>query len=256
MNLLVHILSVLILIGIAIASEYCSSSLCSSGSHIACDHSGDFDSSCPSDAAMVEIDSSLKDAIIKYHNEKRNLVAGGEAANHDAACRMATMEWDDKLAYLATLNVRQCKMAHDDCRNTDTFKYAGQNLAWRTFSSEPNYIELANTSMDMWYDEVEHSNMVYINSYPENYDGPDIGHFTVMMNGPNNRLGCAAATYEADDPSKQTFLIACNYARTNVAGLAVYESCSSAGSSCTTGENSEYPNLCSTSEEYDVNDLS
>lgn len=27
-------------------------------------------------------------------------------------------EWDDDLAYLAKLNVLQCKMAHDKCRNT------------------------------------------------------------------------------------------------------------------------------------------
>lgn len=68
-----------------------------------------------------------------------------------------------------------------------------------------------------------------------------------MMADRNIRVGCAAATYG------NAFLIACNYATTNMVGFPIYTSCSSAGSSCTTGPNPQYPNLCSASEVYDVN---
>ncbi|XP_013105475.2 antigen 5 like allergen Cul n 1-like [Stomoxys calcitrans] len=254
MNTLIISIGLLALMGFTLA-DYCSPSLCNGAQHIACGHSGRFDSSCPSNAASVNMSPSLRDYIINYHNEKRNLVAGGGAPNLQPACRMATMQWDEELAYLAALNVRQCKMAHDKCRNTATFKYSGQNLAWRSYSGSPNYQELAKIGMDMWYDEVAHMNMDYINAYPQGYSGPAIGHFTVMMNGPNIRLGCAAATYADTGRDRQIFLIACNYARVNVATLPVYASCSSGGSECTTGRNPKYTNLCSTSEAYDVNNL-
>ncbi|XP_013105492.2 antigen 5 like allergen Cul n 1 [Stomoxys calcitrans] len=238
------------ILGMAVATDYCSSSLCGGSTHIACGNNGQFASSCPSNAALVDI-NPYKSYILDYHNEKRNLIAGGTVANHDAACRMATTQWDDELAKLAALNVRQCKMAHDKCRNTDTFHYAGQNLAYRTYSGSPKYEELLKITMDMWYDEVSLSNMGYINSYPS--AGVGIGHFTVMVNEKNIRVGCAAATYGT---SKQTFLIACNYARTNVATLPTYTSCGTPGSSCASGKNSKYPNLCSESESYDPNNLS
>ncbi|XP_075157840.1 venom allergen-1-like [Haematobia irritans] len=254
MNTSIVFIGLMALFGLTMA-DYCSKSLCSGGNHIACGHSGTFDSSCPSNRRAVTIDESLKNAIINYHNEKRNLVAGGGAPNHQPACRMATMQWDDELAYLAALNVRQCKMLHDKCRNTNTFHYSGQNLAWRSYSGSPNYHELAKICMDMWYDEVKDSNMNYINAYPMNYNGPKIGHFTTLVNGPNIRLGCAAVTYAASDSSKQIFLIGCNYARNNVATLPIYKSCNSGGSECTTGRNPQYPNLCSVSEVFDVNNV-
>lgn len=89
------------------------------------------------------------------------------------------------------------------------------------------------------------------------FDSRPIGHLTVMMAERNIRVGCAAATYtdlrSNNNSNKQIFLIACNFATTNMVGFPIYTSCNSAGTSCTTGTNPQYPNLCSTSEEYDVN---
>lgn len=114
----------------------------------------------------------MKTIILNGHNTKRNLIAGGTVANHKAACRMATMQWDDELASVAAFNVRQCAMAHDKCRNTDAFKYSGQNLGWRSFSGTPNYGSILQKLIDLWYNEVEYSNMNYIDSFPEFYNGP------------------------------------------------------------------------------------
>lgn len=42
---------------------------------------------------------------------------------------MATMSWDSTLAQVAAYNTLQCRMAHDECRNTNTYRYSGQNLS-------------------------------------------------------------------------------------------------------------------------------
>lgn len=85
---------------------------------------------------------------------------------------MATMQWDDELASIAALNVMQCKIAHDKCRNTDTFLYSGQNLALSSYSGTPNYNNLFNVGLTMWYKEVNDTKMDYIDSYPRGYQGP------------------------------------------------------------------------------------
>ncbi|XP_017474138.1 PREDICTED: venom allergen 5-like, partial [Rhagoletis zephyria] len=97
------------------ATNYCDTSLCSSGQHIACNNTGNFASSCQN-AALASLTQETKNLIVSAHNTKRNTVAGGSTAL-EPACRMATMTWDDELAFLAELNVKQCQMRHDACHN-------------------------------------------------------------------------------------------------------------------------------------------
>ncbi|KAM7349965.1 venom allergen-1-like [Cochliomyia hominivorax] len=236
------------------ATDYCSNSLCNNGAkHIACGHSGEFDSTCPPDAQMLTITDDLKQVLVNAHNAKRNFIAGGSDSKHNAACRMATMEWDDELAQVATFNVKQCEMKHDKCRNTDAFKYSGQNLAWMGFFGLLNVAERLNEVVEMWYSEVKDSKQAYIDSYPNGYSGPAIGHFTVMMADRNIRVGCAASEYTPTGEQYKALLVACNYATTNMINFPIYKSCSEAASDCTTGTNPQYPNLCSASEHYNVN---
>lgn len=47
-----------------------------------------------------------------YMHACRNKIAAGQIAGYCPASRMATMQWSDELAYLATLNVLQCVMKH------------------------------------------------------------------------------------------------------------------------------------------------
>ncbi|XP_065365384.1 antigen 5 like allergen Cul n 1-like [Calliphora vicina] len=237
----------------AMATDYCSDSICQGkgGSHIACDHDGEFSSSCPKDAEMVDMTSSLQKLIVDKHNEKRNIIAGGEDDDLKPACRMATMKWDDELASLAEYNVKQCKMNHDDCHNTDNFKFSGQNLGSIGFSGSKNDTEQITKSIELWFEEKKDVEQSIIDEYPNDYSGPTIGHFTVMMVDRNTRVGCAAATYSKD--SYNNYLLACNYASTNMIGFAIYETCDKAANSCESGPNSSYENLCSSSESYDVN---
>ncbi|XP_061388375.1 antigen 5 like allergen Cul n 1-like [Musca vetustissima] len=236
-------------------TDYCTANLCfNKTTHIACGEK-EFDSNCPSNAAFVAIDDKLKAEIVRAHNEKRNLVAGGGVDHLKPACRMATMEWDDELAEIASYNVLQCKMAHDKCRNTKTFMYAGQNLAWRSYWGATNATKLFRNSFALWWNEVKDVKMDFIDSYPRGYKGPQIGHLTVMVADRNIRVGCAAASYldTRVDGGRQIFLIACNYATTNMLEFPIYDKCSSPATNCKTGTNPQFPNLCSASEKYDVN---
>ncbi|XP_023302468.2 antigen 5 like allergen Cul n 1-like [Lucilia cuprina] len=252
MNKFIAICCIAILFDLAKATDYCSDSICDGkkGSHIACDHDGEFSSSCPDDAEMVEMTSSLQKLIVDEHNKKRNIIAGGDD-DFKPACRMATMEWDDELAKLAEYNVMQCKMNHDDCHNTEDFKYSGQNLGSIGFSDNKNDTEQITKSIKLWFEEKKDVDQSILDEYPSDYSGPDIGHFTVMMVDRNIRVGCAAATYSKD--SHNNYLFACNYASTNMVGFPIYKSCDKAADDCESGTNSSYKNLCSTSESYDVN---
>lgn len=122
------------------------------------------------DAEVVRLTKRQRDLIVQAHNKVRNRVAGGTSALQPA-CRMATMQWDDELAALAELNVKQCEGSHD-CHNTDTFKYSGQNLAWITYNDSPNTTEMSLKSVHMWSGEIENTKMEHINKYPNNYQGP------------------------------------------------------------------------------------
>lgn len=131
-----------------------------------------FASRCPRNAIPIRLTNSMRAAIVKDHNLKRNWIAGGGHSRHSRACRMATMQWDKELSYLAALNVRQCTMRHDRCHNTNAFRHSGQNLFWRTYTGRLNTKVMIQRAMDRWFAEVGNSRMDYIYSYPSNYTGP------------------------------------------------------------------------------------
>ncbi|XP_019893280.2 antigen 5 like allergen Cul n 1 [Musca domestica] len=235
------------------ANKYCKSALCPAGArHIACKRQpGKFYASCPKNAAMVPIGKKLKSLIVNVHNKRRNYIAGGNVAKFRPACRMATMRWDPELAKMASYNVRQCKMTHDKCRNTARYNYSGQNLAMISYTETLDMKGLIKTSIDGWYEEYKKTKWKQLRSYPTNYKGPDIGHFTTMVGEQNIALGCAASTFTSNGVIH--FLLACNYATTNIAKNPVYTGCARAASKCKAGRNPKYSNLCSRKERYNVN---
>ncbi|XP_061388582.1 antigen 5 like allergen Cul n 1-like [Musca vetustissima] len=241
------------LLSIALAN-YCAANLCPNGKkHIACNNNGKFVKTCPKDAAMVQIGSKLKNIIVNAHNNKRNIIAGGKVANFKPACRMASMRWDPQLAKIASYNVRQCKMAHDKCRNTPKYRFSGQNLFWKSFTGKPNKAQLMQAAVNAWYAEYKNTKWAQIQSYPPNYKGPAIGHFTAMMGERNIAVGCAASTYSTKGVKYKTFLVACNYATTNMNDKPIYRDCARPAVQCKVGVNSKYKNLCAPKEAYNVN---
>ena len=121
---------------------------------------------------MVDFTPEISE-VLKSHNDKRNQIAGGQLNGFLPAVQMAEMQWDNELAQLAVLNVKQCVMEHDSCRNTAQFAWAGQNLFSKRFigTSLENSI-LISEAINAWWSENKDSNMDQINSFPENYNGP------------------------------------------------------------------------------------
>lgn len=111
----------------------------------------------------------MKQLIVHQHNKKRNLLAGGKLDGFVAACRLATMQWDDELAKLAVLNVMQCKMQHDPCRNTPKYRHSGQNIAWLSlYNLHLTPAQILRRLIDNWFSEYKDSKMEFMHSYPSN----------------------------------------------------------------------------------------
>ena len=86
------------------------------------------------------------------------------------------------MADLAETNARSCHYGHDDCRNTNGYPFAGQNIAKMT--SSPNYQPLLTTItqlFDGWFNEYKSADMTLINKFLTGRVGPDTGHFTQIV---------------------------------------------------------------------------
>jgi len=117
--------------------------------------------------------SKKKSLILNLHNDYRNKLAGGEMTDFNTATRMATMVWDNELAQLAALNVKQCVMKHDACRNTDKFRHSGQNLGvYSWYGSTKTTDWLITNRINAWWNEYPYCTKSHINSYPSSYSGP------------------------------------------------------------------------------------
>ncbi|KAH8276107.1 hypothetical protein KR044_002175, partial [Drosophila immigrans] len=207
-------------------------------------------SNCPDDARLLEIDQDAQDVLVAAHNAVRQQWASGKGKVRVKACRMATVHWDDELARLAEYNVKQCKMEHDECHNTKVYPNSGQNLFFTGYKggSPPDLNGILELAVKDWAGEGQYVNKAILREYPDNYEGPTIGHFTMVAQELNVAVGCAVSNY-VNERGFNTFLVACNYATTNFITNPVYRACSSAAAECTTGSNSQYPALCSSDEE-------
>ncbi|KXJ82045.1 hypothetical protein RP20_CCG015839 [Aedes albopictus] len=234
------------------AANYCDPSLCSRGvSHIACNGLTTLGSTCGAGSFEVGMDNSYQQLIVDLHNKLRSKVAMGQQSNGASqrfkqAARMATLQWDPELAYIAATNARRCVYGHDRCRNTATMKYAGQNIAIKSyygmkFSNEQLLTEFINS----WFSEYEVTTPQQIASYPASYRGPAIGHFTQIVSDRTSRIGCAMVSYKRGSFINKLFV--CNYGLTNIVNQPVYVA-GNVCSGCRSGCNAKYPGLCNTAE--------
>ena len=165
MMLLVHILVISsIFLTTTAQSDYCN--ICDANKHIACGHENTWASTCPPDRLLVKLGLQDIKKILDLHNTYRNKIALGNQNGYESASRMATVKWDYELASLAELNVKQCEMKHDACRNTDKFQFAGQNLDYRsktgTYENVQSFLE---NSIKDWYDEHFHADQSVIDAF-------------------------------------------------------------------------------------------
>lgn len=68
------------------------------------------------------MDSEMKELILNTQNQFRSDIAMGKFDEFPQASRMAQLQYCPELEVPAALNVRQCNMKHDECRNTRNYK--------------------------------------------------------------------------------------------------------------------------------------
>uniref|UniRef100_A0A182JKC2 Venom allergen-1 n=1 Tax=Anopheles atroparvus TaxID=41427 RepID=A0A182JKC2_ANOAO len=237
------------LIGSIESIDYCTANLCNGGQNVGCNPpplSGG--SRCYGmSPAVVPITAALQSRILDRHNSRRSTIATGGLYPFPQARRMATLQWDNELASQAGHNARSCQFAHDQCRNTQEFRWSGQNLAMKQFYGQTLSVEsLIDDFATMWWDEYKVTSTAYIDRYPSNYVGPAIGHFTQMASDRTWKVGCAMQNW-IQDGLWITYYFVCNYSFTNIIAQPVYVRGTTA-SGCTTGQNPSYPGLCSVNE--------
>lgn len=228
-------------------AQYCNTPLCKKQrTHVACGNNLKINSSCAATSEMINLSPIIKQIIINKHNDYRNKLALGGVPHFPSATRMATMQWNDELEFMASLNVKTCTGTHDVCRNTPAFKHSGQNIARRTTFNDtisPENIEYnIYHGIDRWFREhliCERDRTVIFNSGKKK-----CGHFTVMIADRNTHLGCAMMHMKKD---KTVFT--CNYAWTNIRDGKLY-STGRVGSQCKSGKNPRFHGLCSVNEKY------
>ncbi|XP_034490891.1 antigen 5 like allergen Cul n 1 isoform X2 [Drosophila innubila] len=231
--------------------NYCDPDLCGEGeTHVGCGSIG-FADSCPDNVRYLDVDP---DVVVKAHNDVRQKWASGKGKVRVEACRMATVSWDDELAKLAEYNLQQCQMEHDECHNTYKFKSSGQNLFYKSLKggNAPEVRDILEEAIADWESEGRFVDAKILAAYPENYNGPVIGHFTMLAQELNVAVGCAASNFQTDN-GYNTYLVACNYGRSTIPNTPVYRGCKKAAIECESGTNPDYPALCSLKEKVKFN---
>ena len=125
-----------------------------------------FHERCEPDAQMYDL-KHLRSYILHEHNKRRNFVASGALPGYYPAARMATMQWDDELEYMATLNLKTCYLEHDDCSNSYRFRNMGQNLCglYRYQYESDNITDVMSQSMMLWFSEFSAIDSSYITDF-------------------------------------------------------------------------------------------
>lgn len=121
------------------------------------------------------MDAATQAVILDKHNKHRNTLAGGKIVNEDTetvvnfatAAAMPEMTWDAELASIAVKNAMQCVFAHDQCRNTKSYLYAGQNIGSAYGGKYRDSKACAKKIIDKWFSEYE--NPALTQSFLDNY---------------------------------------------------------------------------------------
>ncbi|XP_073811673.1 antigen 5 like allergen Cul n 1-like [Musca autumnalis] len=235
--------------------DWCDPILCpTGGKHIACNNDGTLHKRCGHDAKIIDL-RPYRDLILHGHNSRRNFVALGLLPGYYPASRMATLQWDEELQYLADLNVRTCIVEHDDCRNTYRFRYSGQNLVGISEfkHQQENITEVILKDLWLWFREHKLTDSNILTEFKVVGDLEKYGHFGEFVLDRNTHVGCSLIRYTRPEyPYLHIYNFACNYATVYAYDVPVYATGKPA-SKCKTGRNPKYPGLCSVKEAYNPN---
>ncbi|XP_052871867.1 antigen 5 like allergen Cul n 1-like [Anopheles cruzii] len=195
----------------------------------------------------VSISYDLQQFILDEHNKNRSQLALGRVYRFKKAQKMPTLVWDKELATLADYNARSCDYGHDRCRSTQEFPWAGQNIAiTRFYGYSFSDRELVTRFISGWWSEYLDARPYMITSYPENYRGRPIGHFTQIASDRTTKVGCSMWSWK--DGQMDVYYFVCNYSVTNIIARSVYLEGQMTGSQCQKGLNRKFPGLCNVGE--------
>uniref|UniRef100_A0A1A9X011 Venom allergen-1 n=1 Tax=Glossina brevipalpis TaxID=37001 RepID=A0A1A9X011_9MUSC len=229
---------------------YCQPSLCElfNGSHtqqlphIACQNHGNFGTACGTKPHLLYMNERRRNLILDLHNLARSRIATGQVTGYKSASHMPQLKWENELAYLAVLHAKRCKFVHDQCHNTQRFRYSGQNIAYYWIRREiKSHSGRMKNFIANWFGEHVNANQSYIDSYQPHSEGKIIEHFTLLTADRVHRVGCAAVRFSVSNITN--FLMTCNYDFTNFLDEQVYESGPSA-SKCLYKKSERFPGLC------------
>ncbi|XP_050070674.1 antigen 5 like allergen Cul n 1-like [Anopheles maculipalpis] len=233
-------------------SDYCDQSLCKPNhAHIGCNATAQFGELCPSQTVeLVAMEQPLKELILKLHNGLRSELASGKMEGFAEAERMAVLVWDDELAKLAEYNARTCQYLHDECRNTEQYRNAGQNIGRKSRTGNVT-IDLERAITDLtnkWWQEYVETNQTVMDDYRAVGEGVDVEHFAQMASDRITKVGCGATRYYNDARKRSYVYYVCNYSNSNEHGQPVYRKGTQCGK-CVATESSakcstSYPGLC------------
>lgn len=231
--------------------DWCSfnaeNSLCRGKNHIAC-LPNNFPPSLSDtiNPRPITLTQAMKDGITDAHNKYRNQISSAQhvSLNFPVAAKLSVMKWDDTLQYVAEKHAAYGTMQHDACRATPQYKYSGQNLFLGYSSGEiTNQKYYMEWGVQSWFDEINVANASLVTKFEMNHLQA-AGHFSVIVNDNNARLGCAAALVDypmADGTKWNGLLLTCNYQYTNMLGSPTYI----AGTPCQSCTcDTKYTSLC------------
>lgn len=190
---------------------------------------------------LVLMNATLKNQILNTHNAYRQEIASGSNPKFPQAKKLAVIEWDDTLQFLAEKHVSYCSFEHDECRATPQYPLSGQNLYYQTMWNMPNASSALEDGMEAWFEEWEIARAGVVDNLV--WDDWEAYHFTVMVNDRNNRVGCGLIKYTTMMGTwvMDSFMLTCNYQYTNMMSTPVYTR-GSPCSECTCS--AQYPALC------------
>ncbi|KAH8414283.1 hypothetical protein KR215_002052, partial [Drosophila sulfurigaster] len=206
-----------------------------------------YSKACPRAARWLPLEDDTKTLILDTINGMRDKVAHGGFDAFLPAIRMASVQWDDELAYIAKHNVLKCRLHRDHCRNTARYKNVGQTVAFREVRpGRGDTTDKAIVRMiHLWFKEHEVATMADM----EAYKGRHGENFYQLMMENSHKVGCATLLQMKNGWMK--WFLCCNYAHGATLGKPIYKSSFKSGIGCQTGKHPEYENLCSPEEPYD-----
>uniref|UniRef100_A0A1A9VG34 SCP domain-containing protein n=1 Tax=Glossina austeni TaxID=7395 RepID=A0A1A9VG34_GLOAU len=231
--------------------DFCNKELCPyQGVHVACGKNRTFSENCEGEVKLEDMRDYIS-LILDEHNRYRNQLAGGNVSDFDSAVRMPVLHWDWDLALTAEYHARTCIFDHDECRSTERFRLAGQNI----FKSTTECLDLEmeyfiKDAIKQWFEEYRNVDRNLLQAYHQRI--PPIGHFTVLVNDRQSHVGCSLLNNRLSDGQETRIIILiCNYSTTNVYGFPTYKAGATA-SQCKE-RNEVFTNLCN--DPIDANDL-